>query len=80
MNNAGYGLYGKMMQQDIDQMLGIIDVDIRALTSLGHHYASSMQSKGGGRIPCSLNSSFQPGPGMAVYCASKAFVLSLSRT
>ena len=80
VNNAGYGLYGKMMQQDIDQMLGIIDVNIRPLTSLGHHYASSMQSKGGGRI---LNvasiAAFQPGPGMAVYCASKAFVLSLSR-
>ena len=80
VNNAGYGLYGKMMHQDSDQMLGIIDVNIRALTSLGHHYASSMQSKGGGRI---LNvasiAAFQPGPGMAVYCASKAFVLSLSR-
>ena len=80
VNNAGYGLYGKMMHQDSDQMLGIIDVNIRALTSLGHHYASSMQSKGGGSI---LNvasiAAFQPGPGMAVYCASKAFVLSLSR-
>lgn len=80
VNNAGYGLYGKMMEQNSDQMLGIIDVNIRALTSLGHHYASSMQSRGGGRI---LNvasiAAFQPGPGMAVYCASKAFVLSLSR-
>ena len=50
VNNAGYGLYGKMMEQDSNEMLGIIDVNIRALTSLGHHYASLMQSRGGGRI------------------------------
>ena len=42
VNNAGYGLYGKMMEQDSNGILGIIDVNIRALTSLGHHYASSM--------------------------------------
>ena len=80
VNNAGYGIYGKMDQQDPDEMLGIVDVNIRALTALGHHYSTKMKSRGRGRI---LNvasiAAFQPGPGMAVYCASKSYVLSLSR-
>lgn len=80
VNNAGYGIYGKMDQQDPDEMLGIVDVNIRALTALGHHYSTKMKSRGTGRI---LNvasiAAFQPGPGMAVYCASKSYVLSLSR-
>ena len=61
-------------------MLGIVDVNVRALTRLGHHYAAKMKASGEGRI---LNvasiAAFQPGPGLAVYCASKAYVLSLSR-
>ena len=61
-------------------MLGIVDVNVRALTRLGHHYAAKMKARGEGRI---LNvasiAAFQPGPGLAVYCASKAYVLSLSR-
>ena len=80
VNNAGYGLYGKMTEQDSDELLGIVDVNIRALTALGHHYCAKMKSQGSGKI---LNvasiAAFQPGPGMAVYCASKSYVLSLSR-
>ena len=80
VNNAGYGLYGKMTEQDSDELLGIVDVNIRALTALGHHYSTKMKSQGSGKI---LNvasiAAFQPGPGMAVYCASKSYVLSLSR-
>ena len=80
VNNAGYGLYGKMTEQDSDKLLGIVDVNIRALTALGHHYSAKMKSQGSGKI---LNvasiAAFQPGPGMAVYCASKSYVLSLSR-
>ena len=80
VNNAGYGLYGRLVDQDPDVVLGIIDVNVRALTRLGHHYAAKMKARGEGRI---LNvasiAAFQPGPGLAVYCASKAYVLSLSR-
>ncbi len=67
VNNAGYGLYGKMTEQDSDELLGIVDVNIRALTALGHHYSAKMKSQGSGKI---LNvasiAAFQPGPGMAV--------------
>lgn len=80
VNNAGYGIYGRIVDQDSDELVGIVDLNIRALTYLGHHYAGDMARRGTGRI---LNvasiAAFQPGPGMAVYCASKAFVLSLSR-
>ena len=80
VNNAGYGLYGRLVDQDPDGVLGIVDVNVRALTRLGHHYAAKMKASGEGRI---LNvasiAAFQPGPGLAVYCASKAYVLSLSR-
>ena len=80
VNNAGYGLYGRLVDQDPDGVLGIVDVNVRALTRLGHHYAAKMKARGEGRI---LNvasiAAFQPGPGLAVYCASKAYVLSLSR-
>ena len=55
-------------------------MNIRALTKLGHHHSTNMRMKGKGKI---LNvasiAAFQPGPGLAVYCASKAYVLSLSR-
>ena len=80
VNNAGYGLYGRVADQDPDKLLGIVDVNIRALTKLGHHHSTNMRMKGKGKI---LNvasiAAFQPGPGLAVYCASKAYVLSLSR-
>jgi len=80
VNNAGYGLWGLLQDQDESLIGNMVDVNVRALTSLTRHYSGAMRSKGGGRI---LNvasiAAFQPGPGMAVYCATKAYVLSFSR-
>ena len=45
VNNAGYGLYGKMTEQDSDKLLGIVDVNIRALTALGHHYSAKNKNQ-----------------------------------
>ena len=72
VNNAGYGLYGRIADQDPDKLLGIVDVNIRALTKLGHHHSTNMRMKGKGKI---LNvasiAAFQPGPGLAVYVPAK---------
>mgnify|MGYP003320791059 FL=1 len=80
VNNAGYGKWGLLTEQDEDAIDGMVDVNIRALTGLSRYYGDRMVTKGSGRI---LNvasiAAFQPGPGMAVYCATKSYVLSFSR-
>ena len=80
VNNAGYGKWGLLTEQDEDAIDGMVDVNIRALTGLSRYYGDMMVTKGSGRI---LNvasiAAFQPGPGMAVYCATKSYVLSFSR-
>ena len=81
VNNAGYGKWGLLTEQDEDAIDGMVDVNVRALTGLSRYYGERMVSNGGGRI---LNvasiAGFQPGPGMAVYCATKSYVLSFSRS
>tara|TARA_Y100000994_G_scaffold160494_1_gene131722 strand:+ start:327 stop:1055 length:729 start_codon:yes stop_codon:yes gene_type:complete len=81
VNNAGYGKWGLLTDQDEGAIDGMVDVNVRALTGLSRHYGDRMVTKGGGRI---LNvasiAAFQPGPGMAVYCATKSYVLSFSRS
>ena len=81
VNNAGYGKWGLLTEQDEDAIDGMVDVNVRALTGLSRYYGDRMVSNGGGRI---LNvasiAGFQPGPGMAVYCATKSYVLSFSRS
>ena len=80
VNNAGYGKWGLLTEQEEGSIDGMVDVNVRALTGLSRHYGDRMVAKGSGRI---LNvasiAAFQPGPGMAVYCATKSYVLSFSR-
>ncbi len=79
INNAGFGARGAFADLDLGGQLGQIDVNCRALVALSHAVLPAMIARGGGGI---LNvasiASFQPGPWMAVYYASKAFVLSFS--
>jgi hypothetical protein len=78
VNNAGYGLFGRAAEIDREDQLGIIDVNIRALTDLSLRFADSVAKLRGGILNVASIASFLPGPGMAVYYASKAYVLSLS--
>lgn len=78
VNNAGYGLFGRAAEMDREDQLGIIDVNIRALTDLSLRYAASITALRGGILNVASIAGFVPGPGMAVYYASKAYVLSLS--
>ncbi|NVN88369.1 MAG: SDR family oxidoreductase [Rhodopseudomonas sp.] len=78
VNNAGYGLFGRAAELDRDDQLGIVDVNIRALTDLSLRFAESVTRHRGGILNVASIAGFLPGPGMAVYYASKAFVLSFS--
>lgn len=79
VNNAGFGTYGKFTDTDLDIELRMIQVNITALTHLTKLFLKDMIENNSGRI---LNvasvAAFQPGPLMAVYYATKAYVLSFS--
>jgi short-subunit dehydrogenase len=79
VNNAGYGLAGAFNGSDRGAQLGMIDLNDRALVELTHIYWPGMLAKKrGGVLNVASAASFQPGPLMAIYYASKAFVLSFS--
>ena len=79
VNNAGYGYAGAFRDSDIQTELGMIDLNDRALVELTHLYWPDMlASRSGGVLNVASTAAFQPGPLMATYYASKAFVLSFS--
>lgn len=78
VNNAGYGVFGKAIQRDRADQLDMITVNIRALTDLSLRFADQLIRHRGGLLNLGSIAAFLPGPGMAVYYASKAFVLSFS--
>lgn len=78
VNNAGYGLFGWAADLDREDQLGIVDLNVRALTDLSLRFADSIARLRGGILNIASIASFLPGPGMAVYYASKAYVLSLT--
>lgn len=79
VNNAGFGDLGEFAKSDLSRQQQMIDLNISALVNLTHLYLPHMLKKGNGKI---LNvasiAGFMPGPGMSVYYATKAFVLSFS--
>jgi hypothetical protein len=78
VNNAGFGLFGKAAELDRAAQLGMIDVNIRALSDLSLRFAEQLIRNRGGLLNVGSIASFLPGPGMAMYYASKAFVLSFT--
>ena len=79
VNNAGYGQAGGFKGSDKAVQLGMIDLNDRALVELTHIYWPTMlANKRGGVLNVASTAAFQPGPLMAIYYASKAFVLSFS--
>jgi len=78
VNNAGFGLFGNAIELDRTEQLGIIAVNIRALTDLSLRFSDSLIRHGGGILNVGSLAGFLPGPGMAVYYASKAYVMSFS--
>ncbi|MGY8638930.1 SDR family oxidoreductase [Bradyrhizobium sp. 14AA] len=78
VNNAGYGVFGDAVRRDRAEQLGIIDVNIRALTDLSLRFADQLIRNKGGILNVGSIAGFLPGPGMAVYYASKAYVISFT--
>ena len=79
VNNAGYGNAGPFHESKRDVELGMVDLNIRALVELTHIYWPGMLKAGsGGVLNVASTAAFQPGPLMATYYASKAFVLSFT--
>lgn len=79
INNAGFGLLGEFSQRSMDDQLNMIDLNVRALTQLTHLCLPQMIARGSGQIlQVSSSASFVPGPMMAVYYATKAYVTSFS--
>ncbi|HKD82792.1 MAG TPA: SDR family oxidoreductase [Candidatus Angelobacter sp.] len=79
INNAGFGLYGRFAENDLQQELEMIQVNITALTSLTKLALPGMLVRKHGRIMnVASTAGFQPGPLMAVYYATKAYVIMFS--
>jgi uncharacterized protein len=79
INNAGFGLYGWFTETDWETEARMIQLNVVTLTELTKRFAQMMKGQGGGRIMNVASiAAFMPGPAMAVYFATKTFVLSLS--
>ncbi len=79
VNNAGFGTSGAFHTIDADRLADEIGLNVGALTRLSRAAAAAMvPRKRGWLLNVSSVASFQPGPGLAVYAATKAFVTSLS--
>ena len=78
VNNAGFGLFGNAIELDRAEQLNIIAVNIRAMTDLSLRFSESLIRLRGGILNVGSIAGFLPGPGMAEYYASKAYVLSFT--
>jgi len=79
VNNAGFGLIGRFAELDSKRERQMIDLNVGALTELCRAVAPAMiERRSGAILNVASTAAFQPGPKMAVYFATKAFVLSLS--
>ena len=79
VNDAGFGVYGPFAETAIGKELEMIQVNVMALTHLTKLLLAGMRARRAGRIlNVASTAAFQPGPLMAVYYASKAYVLSFT--
>ena len=79
VNNAGFGSVGEFWKLDRDRELEMIDLNVRALVELTHRVLPGMIERGFGRVlNIGSTAGMQPGPRMATYYASKAFVNSFT--
>jgi short-subunit dehydrogenase len=80
VNNAGFGLGGEFLETDLQREVEMIQVNVTAVTQLTKLFAAGMVRRRNGRVMnVASTAAFQPGPLMAVYYATKAYVLSFSQ-
>ncbi len=79
VNNAGFGLIGPATELDRAEQLNILELNVLALTDLSLRFGRTMRERGsGGIINVSSIAGYMPGPNMAVYYASKAYITSFT--
>jgi short-subunit dehydrogenase len=78
VNNAGYGLVGPILAHERAEQVGIVDLNVRALTDLTLRFLPEIIAAKGGVLNVASTAAFQPGPYAAIYYASKSYVLSFS--
>ncbi len=79
VNNAGFGTYGPFAEIDADRSTDLVRLNVGAVTELSALFLPAMVERGSGRIMnVASMAAFQPGPLMAAYYASKAYVLHFS--
>lgn len=79
INNAGFGSLGAFHETDIEMQLSMVRLNVEALTELTHRFLPPMIARGRGQIlNVASTAALQPGPYMAVYYATKAYVLAFS--
>jgi short-subunit dehydrogenase len=79
VNNAGLGYRGRFWETPVEKQMSIVRVNIEAVLQLTHLFLPSMISRNQGRLLTTASiAGFEPGPLLAVYHASKAFVLSFT--
>lgn len=78
VNNAGFGLMGRAIELDAAEQLAIVDLNMRALTALTLRFLPPIVAAKGGVLNVASVAAFMPGPGFAVYYATKAYVRSFS--
>ncbi len=78
VNNAGFGLLGTAVDLSRSEQLAMIDVNVRVLTELSLAFIGALERHRGGILNVASVAAVLPGPGMAVYYATKAYVLSFS--
>ena len=78
VNNAGFGLMGRAIELDAAEQLAIVDLNMRALTALTLRFLPAIVAVKGGVLNVASVAAFMPGPGFAVYYATKAYVRSFS--
>jgi short-subunit dehydrogenase len=78
VNNAGFGLFGAADKLDRAAQVAMIDLNVRALTDFSLAFIDSLERRKGGILNVASVAAFMPGPGMAVYYATKAYVLSFT--
>ncbi|HVY57503.1 MAG TPA: SDR family oxidoreductase [Xanthobacteraceae bacterium] len=78
VNNAGFGLAGHAARLSRAEQLTMIDLNVRALVDLSLAFVEDLAAQTGGLLNVASVAGFLPGPGAAVYYASKAFVLSFT--
>lgn len=79
INNAGFGTFGRFIDTDLTKELDMVDLNVKALHTLTKLFLKDMKKKNRGYIlNVASSAAFEPGPLMATYYATKAYVLRLT--